>query len=73
MDAIAVNSVAEEYRYLRWQKCACGGRYRLLHQLLRKQDEKHLDVLRVCCGKCGAERDFEFDISSFFGRELAHE
>jgi hypothetical protein len=73
MDAIAVNSVAEEYYYWRRQKCACGGRYRLRYQLLRQQGEQHFDELHVRCNQCGAERDFVFDITSFFGREFPHE
>jgi hypothetical protein len=73
MDAIVVNSVAEEYRYLRRQRCVCGDRYQLLFQLLRQQEERHFDELHARCEKCGAERDFLFDISSFFGQGIPNE
>lgn len=73
MDAIAVKSAAEEYRYLRRQRCACGGRYQLLLQLMRQQEERHFDELHARCDKCGAELDLLFDISSFFGRGMPNE
>ena len=67
--AIAVSSVAEEYRRLAQERCACGGRYRLRRQmLLEGRSGRHYDRLEVACERCGAERAFLFEISAFYGR-----
>jgi|YelNatPaOPRAMG01_1025707.scaffolds.fasta_scaffold273866_1 hypothetical protein len=67
--AVAVISVAEEYRRLAEERCACGGRYRVRRQLLLEGPSgRHYDRLEVACERCGAERTFLFDISAFYGR-----
>ena len=67
--AIAVSSVAEEYRRLAQERCACGGRYCLRQQmLLEDRSGRAYDRLEVACERCGAEHAFLFDISAFYGR-----
>ncbi|HOG46003.1 MAG TPA: hypothetical protein PLJ35_09745 [Anaerolineae bacterium] len=66
--AIPVQSVAEEYRRVRQERCPCGGRYQVGRQALLEDDAgRHYDCLDATCEQCGAERTFLFDISSFFG------
>lgn len=70
MDALVVNSVAEEYAYLRQQRCACGGAFLLVMQALQKREERYYDVLQVACIACQAQKSLVFDINSFFPYRL---
>ena len=65
--AIPVNSVPEEYEYLRRQRCTCGGAFKFAGQALYEHQGRSFDVLHVRCEKCGAARDYTFDINSFYG------
>ena len=66
---IPVNSLAFEYVYVANQRCDCGGFFKTNRQQLRGvSSSEPVDCLSALCGKCGAERDFDFDISSFFGQ-----
>ncbi len=66
--AIPVQSVAEEYRRVAQEHCACGGRYHVRRQaLLEGAAGRHYDRLETACQRCGAQRTFLFDISPFFG------
>lgn len=65
---IKVGSLPEEYAYLAKQRCACGGTFTREAQALLEIGGKKCDQLSVRCQKCGTEKRFLFDISSFFGR-----
>lgn len=65
--AVEVDSVDTEYRYVAGQRCTgCGGRLDPDGQALFKKGGKSFDVLHTRCRSCGDERDFTFDISSFY-------
>ncbi len=66
---IIVDSVAQEYAYIRRQRCPCGGRWRPVSQSLLEKGEDHFDLIKTRCENCGLEAEFLFDISSFFGRQ----
>ncbi len=65
--AVEVDSVDTEYRYIAKQRCAdCGDVLAHDGQALFQQTGKSYDVLHTVCKGCGEERDFTFDISSFY-------
>jgi len=64
--AIAAHSVAEEYAHIARQRCACGGSLRFVKQALLRKDERYFDLVETRCRRCGAKKEFLFDISSFF-------
>jgi hypothetical protein len=64
---IKVNSLQSEYVYVTNQRCPCGGRYTVVSQALMLTTPP-ADRLECRCQKCGQERAFVFDISSFFGQ-----
>ena len=66
--AIRIDSVEEEYRYLSRQRCSCGGGLTRDAQALLEIDGKMYDQLSVSCGKCGNQQRLLFDINSFFGK-----
>jgi len=68
-NAIAVNSIEEEYEYVNSQRCKCGGCYERTMQSFSEGPIEH-DILTVKCVKCGLEAQFVFDISSFYGKGL---
>jgi hypothetical protein len=63
--AIVVNSVAEEYQYVRGVCANC----KLLGQSLRFEKKKPYDVLRLETAD-GQEVSYYFNISRFFGKEF---
>jgi hypothetical protein len=65
--AIKVDSVSQEYNHIGLQRCACGGRWRPTSQALLREGDKHFDLIKAVCQKCGLETEFLFDVSSFFG------
>lgn len=65
---IPANSPAFEYVYVANQRCECGGYFHVVSQELRTPSAGPVDRLNAHCRACGAERFFDFDISSFFGR-----
>ena len=65
--AVKVDSVDTEYRYVAEQRCGeCRGPLKHDGQALYRHSGKSYDVLHTICSKCGQERDFTFDISSFY-------
>jgi len=66
--AIKVSSIPEEYAYLARQRCSCGGRYDRNAQGLLRIKGLMYDQLSVSCSECGNERQFLFDINSFYGK-----
>jgi hypothetical protein len=66
--AIKVNSVPEEYAYLRQQRCSCGGTYHRDSQSLLQIDGLYYDELAISCEKCGRKDKLLFDINSFHPR-----
>ncbi|MDJ0975271.1 MAG: hypothetical protein QNJ98_12475 [Planctomycetota bacterium] len=64
--AVEVDSVDTEYRYIAKQRCGCGGALGHHGQGLFQKRGKSYDVLHTVCKACGEERDFTFDISSFY-------
>jgi len=62
---IPANSIAFEYVYVANQRCDCGGYFAAARQELRAGP---VDRLTGRCESCGAERAFDFDVSSFFGQ-----
>lgn len=69
--AITVNSILEEYEYLRKQKCKCGGNLeRKMQSLMFNEDNIPFDLLTCECSKCEEKEEFYFNISSFFGKNI---
>ncbi len=66
--ALKVNGIPQEYEHIGLQRCACGGRWRPVSQALLQDGDRHFDLIRARCQKCGLETEFLFDISSFFGQ-----
>lgn len=65
--AMKVDSVDTEYRYIASQRCTgCGGQLSQDGQALFQHEGRSFDVLHTVCKGCGDERDFTFDISSFY-------
>ena len=65
-EAVEVHSVPEEYRYIARQRCKCGGRYEAELQMLCEHEGRHYDIIQVRCLRCGAEKEFMFDIEDYF-------
>jgi len=65
-DWIPVDSVPEEYEYVKKQRCDCGGNYEVTGQSTGKVEDRNFDELRSTCKKCGKERAFFFDVTSLF-------
>jgi hypothetical protein len=61
------DGVAWEYRYLAFHPCSDDARWRLKQQGLMNQGGRAYDVLDVVCPATKQERDFYFDITSFYG------
>jgi tRNA A22 N-methylase len=66
--AIVVTSIAEEYEIIKGTKCACGGGYQVKMQSLHEDKGKYYDILHCECMKCKEQKEFIFDINSFFGK-----
>lgn len=65
--AVKVESADLEFRYVAKQRCTkCDGPLTQNGQALFQRDGKSYDVLHTVCKACGSERDFTFDISSFY-------
>lgn len=67
-DAEIVQSVSEEYEIVRNTPCECGGSFLVKMQSLHEHNSKMYDVLHCKCTQCGLQKDFIFDINSFFGK-----
>lgn len=57
-----------EYRYIAFHPCAENAAWKFKQQALRPDGRRTYDVLHVVCPPTKAERDFYFDITSFFGK-----
>jgi len=68
MEIIRANSVTFEISHIMAQRCECGGRYEIQSQHLVDADGTPLDRIYAECTQCAEERDFHFDISSFYGQ-----
>jgi len=66
--AIPVNSVEEEYEYLRQQRCPqCGGLgYKLIRQSLLDTEVGPCDMLETECITCSTIRNFFFIVIAVF-------
>ncbi|HEY6326871.1 MAG TPA: hypothetical protein VIW73_10215 [Candidatus Cybelea sp.] len=62
------DGVAWEYRYLAFHPCSGDTRWQLKTQSLMHEAGHAYDRLHVICPATNAERDFYFDITSFFGK-----
>lgn len=62
------DGVAWEYRFLAFQSCADGASWKLQSQSLLHEDGRSYDELHVYCPPTKVERDFYFDVSSYFGK-----
>ncbi len=61
---IKVHCIAQEYWYVRRQKCKCGGEFELLMQAVATREGTPVDIHKTVCKECGISREFIFDISS---------
>lgn len=68
LQAIAVDSVGQEYAHIAATPCGCGGRWRVTGQALLSRQGGFYDRLEVVCTQCGETRVFLFDICAFFGK-----
>jgi hypothetical protein len=62
------DGVAWEYRYLAFHPCSGDTRWQIKSQSSMHAAGHAYDRLRVVCPATNAERDFYFDITSYFGR-----
>ncbi len=62
------DGLAWEYRYLAFHPCSGDARWQLKNQSLMREAGRAYDRLHVVCPATNAERDFYFDITSFFGK-----
>jgi hypothetical protein len=64
-EAVEVSSPREEYEWLEWHPCLCGGRWELVCQHLLHGEEtetgsRMTDKLDVACDTCGRKGEFYF-------------
>lgn len=64
------DGVSWEYRYLGFHPCADSTPWQLRKQALVQHDGRSYDVLHVACPPTKSERDFYFDITSYFGKGI---
>lgn len=68
-DAPVAHSIVEERLFLLTVRCACGGGpLQKVSQTLARSGPRTIDLVRARCPRCARERDFRFDVTSFFGR-----
>lgn len=63
---IQVSNIHSEYEYVRAAVCKCSGGFEVTGQTLTWD---FTDLLHVRCVLCGEKREFEFDVTKFFGKE----
>jgi tetratricopeptide (TPR) repeat protein len=63
------NSIMFEAAHITAQYCTCGGRYRADIQRLLIINDRPIDYIGARCERCGASRDFFFDIHSFYSKD----
>lgn len=62
---------SQEYWFVDRTRCQCGSAFRRKSVALQRLEHRPsgaVDVLCVKCDDCGYNKEFEFDISSFFGK-----
>ncbi len=69
--AIPVNSIAEEYDLIAAEGCPCGASFQVVRQSLLQRSGRPYDLLEATCPQCRRQRQFLFDIGSFFGQPAA--
>jgi hypothetical protein len=62
------DGVAWEYRYLAFHPCSGDTRWQIKSQTLMHAGGRAYDRIEVVCPATNAERDFYFDITSYFGK-----
>jgi hypothetical protein len=62
------DGVAWEYRYLALHPCTESARWQVAKQSLLHEGSRAYDRLQVVCPPTKTERDFYFDITSYFGK-----
>lgn len=62
------DGMAWEYRYLAFHPCSESARWQLQTQSLLHESTRAYDRLHVACPGTKAERDFYFDITSYYGK-----
>lgn len=62
------DGVAWEYRYLAFHPCSGDTRWQIKDQSLMHAGGRAYDRIAVVCPPTNAERDFYFDITSYFGK-----
>lgn len=62
------DGVAWEYRYLAFHPCSGDTRWQIKSQSAMHASGRAYDRLHVVCPATNAQRDFYFDITSFFGK-----
>ena len=62
------DGVAWEYRYLAFHPCTQTARWQLQRQSLLRDGDRAYDDLHVICPPTKSERDFYFDVTSFYGK-----
>lgn len=62
------DGVAWEYRYLFFHPCSGEARWKLKAQALLHENGRSYDRLTVVCPANNAQRDYYFDITSYFGK-----
>jgi len=68
-EALKVHCISQEYWYIRRCRCDCGGAWKVVLQKLGSSatnPDVPLDTICCCCSECNRQRNFAFDISSFF-------
>lgn len=64
-----VNNVAEEYKCIAQQRCACGGTYKVIMQEAIEFISFH-DMLTVQCEKCSSQNKYLFKLSKSYNKRL---
>jgi hypothetical protein len=62
------DGVAWEYRYLAFHPCAESANWQVVRQSLLHDAGKAYDDLHVICSPTKNERDFFFDVTSYYGK-----
>jgi hypothetical protein len=67
-EIIKAHCVAQEYWYIRRNKCSCGGAFKTLMQGVGPYLDTTVDTISTACDACGHRRSFIFENSTFYGR-----
>lgn len=67
-EIIKAHCVAQEYWFIRRNKCSCGGTFKTLMQGVGPYLDTTVDTISTACESCGHRRSFIFENSTFYGR-----